>query len=94
MGLHNEVANCDFRYGSYSQLQDEVLLDVPVTAASVYRMVLRYTNPNPTPIIGEVTMEPQVSPESGEAAGEAIAHHVLLQPTGGQPAFVTGKSTC
>ncbi len=28
-------------YGSYSQLQDEVLLDVPVTSASVYRMVLR-----------------------------------------------------
>ncbi len=29
-------------YGSFSQLQDEVLLDIPVTSQSVYRLVYRY----------------------------------------------------
>ncbi len=39
-------------------------------------------------------MEPIASPESGETAGgEAVAHQVLLPPTGGEPAFVTGKPT-
>ena len=41
-------------YGAFSQLQDEVLQDISLDTASVYRMVLRYTNPNPTPIIAEV----------------------------------------
>jgi laminin alpha 3/5 len=80
-------------YGTYSQLQDEVLLDVMVTSPSVYNMVLRYSNPNPTPIIGEITMESAGggSLESGESdgAGTSLAHQVLLPPTGGQPSFVT-----
>lgn len=68
-------------YGSYSQLQDEVLLDVDVQSQSSYRFVIRYTNPNPTPIIGEVEMIAE--------DGTSIVRQVLLQPTGGQPAFVT-----
>ena len=68
-------------YAAYSQLQEEVLQDMSVSTPSVYQMVLRYSNPNPTPMIGEVRVtgvdDPNVS----------IAHKVLLPPTGGQPAF-------
>ena len=72
-------------YGSYSQLQDEVLQDVTVEKQSVYHMVLRYMNPNPTPIVGEVRMEPKDA-----SNGEPIAQEVLLQPTtDGQPSFFT-----
>ena len=47
-------------------------------------MVLRYINPNPTPIVGEVRME------SADGV-TSIAHEILLQPTpDGQPSFVTG----
>ena len=61
-------------------------------------MVLRYSNPNPVPIVGEVTVTP-TSPaisggeldQEGERAslGDAVTHQVLLNPTGGEPEFVT-----
>ena len=57
----------------------QVLLDVSITNPSTYQMILRYTNPNPTPVKGEVTME---APESGDAL--TVSHHVVLPPTGGQ----------
>ena len=69
-------------YGAFSQLQDEVLQDISLDTASVYRMVLKYTNPNPTPIVGEVRVEGIDDPSI------SIAHKVLLPPTGdSQPAF-------
>ena len=46
-------------------------------------MVLRYTNPNPTPFVGEVSMLKQ------DGTGDEVAHQVLLPPTGGQPQLVT-----
>lgn len=69
-------------YGVYSKLQDEVLLDVEVQKQSVYNMVFRYVNPYPVPVLGTVTVE-------DEAGTNSITHSVLLQPTGGQPAFMT-----
>lgn len=72
-------------YGSFSKLQDEVLLDTPVTSPSVYRVILRYTNPNSESKLGEVSL---VANGEGRVA-EPQTHHVLLPPTGGQPAFVT-----
>ena len=45
-------------------------------------MVLRYINPNPTPILGEVQMVAE--------DGTSQAHEVVLQPTlDSQPSFVT-----
>ena len=87
-------------YGSFSQLQDEVLLDIPVTSPSDYRLVYRYHNPNPTAVVGEVTVMPASDPASdggGEAAGVTPAtggqpqtHKVLFQPTSASgPAFIT-----
>ena len=65
----------------------QVLLNVSITNPSTYQMILRYTNPNPTPVKGEVTMEAPVSGEdrisdSGDAL--TVSHHVVLPPTGGQ----------
>lgn len=50
----------------------QVFLPVEVTAPSVYRMVLRYTNPNPNDFIGEVTVSPLggYGGPAGEGAGE------------------------
>ena len=62
----------------------QVLLDVAITTPSTYRMILRYTNPNPTPIKGEVTME---APE-GSGAEAVPATTVMLPPTGGQVKYV------
>ena len=69
-------------YGVYSKLQDEVLQDMEVKKQSVYNMVFRYINPYPVPVLGTVTVE-------DEAGTNSITHSVLLQPTGGQPAFMT-----
>ena len=68
-------------YATFSQLQDEVLQDIELTTTSAYRMLLRYSNPNPTPILGEVRVDNKEDPSI------SIAHKVLLPPTGGQPAF-------
>ena len=41
---HNEADFPEYSwrgYGTFSQLQDEVLLDIPVTSASVYNVILR-----------------------------------------------------
>ena len=68
-------------YAAYSQLQDEVLQDVTLDTPSVYQVLLRYTNPNPIPIIGEVRVEGIDDPNI------SFADKVVLPPTGGQPAF-------
>ena len=68
-------------------------MDVPITNPSTYQFILRYTNPNPTPVEGKVTMH---APNdggniegSGEQVGvaptaETVENYVVLPPTGGQ----------
>ena len=67
-------------------------MDVDITSQSTYQMILRYTNPNPTPAKGKIVM---YAPEdaqvdgSGDGTGpamiaETVEHDVLLPPTGGQ----------
>jgi laminin alpha 3/5 len=86
-------------YGSYSQLQDEVLFDISVTSPSVYRLIYRYQNPNPTASIGEITVMPaegghggggENSGMEGPPIGAPQTHKVNFPPTtDGQPSFVT-----
>lgn len=47
-----------------------MLQDVAITNPSVYRVILRYRNQNPTPIIGEVSVFP-VGARGGAGAGGA-----------------------
>ena len=58
----------------------QVLLDVSITNPSTYQMIIRYTNPNPTPLKGEVSMEAPANVDSGDAL--TVTHHVVLPPTG------------
>ena len=71
-------------YAGYSQLQDEVLQDISITKASTYNTVLRYQNPNDEPIMGKVTIHKKGAPDE-----LPMTHAVILEPTGGQPSFVT-----
>ena len=65
-------------------------LDVDIPKESTYNMVLRYINPYPDRVIGTIKMETEAcSPENPECNQEENVHSVLLNPTGGQPAFVT-----
>ena len=68
-------------YAGYSQLQDEVLKNVSITRASTYNTVLRYQNPNDEPVSGVVSI-------TGED-GVSTSHSFTLEPTGGQPSFLT-----
>lgn len=43
----------------FSALQDEIILGVNIQKSSVYRMVLKYVNPNNEPILGTVTIAPE-----------------------------------
>ena len=98
------------------------MLDVPIERSSVYRMVIRYTNPNPEPYVGEVSVvrsdgQGDAHPQAHQVMkkcskmtsqiycwgltnflgihwpnayfGCAVNFQVLLQPTGGEPQFVT-----
>lgn len=68
-------------YGAYSQLQNEVLLPVSITNPSVYRMVLRYSNPNQIPVIGEATVTPASGAVvGGELGGEQVERTELGEP--------------
>ena len=56
---HNDAVFPDYSwrgYATFSQLQDQVLLDIPVTTTSDYNVILRYSNPNGQPVEGEVTL--------------------------------------
>ena len=79
----------------------KVWLDVGITNPSTYQFILRYTNPNPTPVEGKITMHApnQAVPEgteegsgqdSGDESGapnaETVEHYVVLPATGGQVA--------
>ena len=71
-------------YAGYSQLQDEVLQDISITQGSTYNTVLRYQNPNDEAIMGELTIHGVGAPDD-----RPITYDFVLEPTGGQPAFVT-----
>ncbi|EFN79905.1 laminin subunit alpha [Harpegnathos saltator] len=45
-------------YAVFSALQDKIILDVDIIKSSLYRMVLRYVNPNNEPILGIITIIP------------------------------------
>ena len=73
-------------------------MDVPITNPSTYQFILRYTNPNPTPVEGKITMlAPNQVTEGGSIEGsgegaavgsvpiaETVENYVVLPPTGGQ----------
>lgn len=73
-------------------------MDVPITNPSTYQFILRYTNPNPTPVEGKITMHASnqvtdggTGEGSGEGAApgsitiaESVENYVVLPPTGGQ----------
>jgi len=57
-------------------------------------MVLRYSNPNSDNFVGEVTVSPAggggaVLPEDQTQSGNTVTHKFLLQPTSGNPEFLT-----
>lgn len=45
-------------YGVFSTLQNEIIRDVSIEKPSLYRMVLRYVNPNPETVHGIVMINP------------------------------------
>lgn len=69
-------------YAVFSALQDEIVLGVGIGKSSLYRMVLRYVNPNNEPILGTITITPDNTAE--------VEQHfkVHFKPTT-QPSFVT-----
>ncbi|KAG8228153.1 hypothetical protein J437_LFUL002807 [Ladona fulva] len=69
-------------YAVFSLLQNEIIQDVQIEKSSIYRLVLRYVNPNPEPVLGTVTIAPD-SPSDIEQT-----FHVLFKPTK-TPALVT-----
>ena len=72
-------------YAAFSPLQKQVLQDISLTKSSLYQMVLRYQNPNGVPITGTARMSKL---DSQDDSG-VIFHKFLLDPTSGDPAFVT-----
>ena len=77
----------------------QVWLDVGITNPSTYQFILRYTNPNPTPVEGKITMHApnqamSEGTEEGSGGGddsgapdsgaETVEHYVVLPATGGQ----------
>ncbi|XP_075229000.1 laminin subunit alpha [Lycorma delicatula] len=69
-------------YAHMSPLQDEIVKDIYVNKPSLYRLVLRYVNPNNVSVIGKITITPE-NPADAEQNFQ-----VLFKPTR-QPAFVT-----
>jgi laminin alpha 3/5 len=69
-------------YAVFSALQDEIVLGVGIGKSSLYRMVLRYVNPNNEPILGIITITPDNTAE--------VEQHfkVNFKPTI-RPSFVT-----
>ncbi|XP_017881365.1 laminin subunit alpha [Ceratina calcarata] len=69
-------------YAVFSALQDEIILNVNIQKSSLYRMVLRYVNPNNEPILGTITITPE-NPSEVEQVFK-----VNFKPTV-KPSFVT-----
>lgn len=69
-------------YAVFSDLLDEIILTVYVQKSSLYRMVLKYVNPNNEPILGIITITPE-NPSEVEQQFK-----VNFKPTV-KPSFVT-----
>ncbi|XP_015602424.1 laminin subunit alpha [Cephus cinctus] len=69
-------------YAVFSALQDKVIQLVDIHKSSLYRMVLRYVNPNNETILGSITIIPENPSESEQK------FMVQLKPSS-KPAFVT-----
>lgn len=69
-------------YAVFSPLQDEIIQFVYIPKSTLYRMVLRYINPNPDPILGLIKITPE-NPSDTEQQFK-----VLFKPTN-KPTFVT-----
>ncbi|KAL7292410.1 hypothetical protein TKK_0013999 [Trichogramma kaykai] len=70
-------------YAVFSSLQNKIIHEIDIQKSSLYRMVLRYVNPNSEPILGSVTITP-------DSHTEAEQHfEVQFKPTGKSPTFVT-----
>ena len=82
-------------YAAYSPLQEQVLQDIPIAKGSLYRVVMRYRNPNESPVTGTVRMTKMEegggdSGPSDGGGGHSISHPFVLEPTlGSEPAFAT-----
>nr|XP_031828013.1 laminin subunit alpha isoform X2 [Nomia melanderi] len=69
-------------YAVFSALQDEIILPVYIQKSSLYRMVLKYVNPNNEPILGSITITPE------NPLGVEQQFKVIFKPTV-KPSFVT-----
>lgn len=69
-------------YAVFSQIQDEIIHYIHIHKSSLYRMVLRYINPNNEAILGKITITPD---NPSEIEQEFL---VQLKPTT-NPSFVT-----
>ncbi|XP_012267208.2 laminin subunit alpha [Athalia rosae] len=69
-------------YAVFSSLQDEIIKDVHISKSTLYRMILRYVNPNPDAILGLIRITPE-NPYDTEQQFK-----VLFKPTR-KPTFVT-----
>ncbi|XP_026299731.1 laminin subunit alpha [Apis mellifera] len=69
-------------YAVFSDLQDQIILNVYIQKSSLYRMVLKYVNPNNEPILGTITITPE-NPSEVEQQFK-----VNFKPTV-KPSFVT-----
>ncbi|CAK9798131.1 Laminin subunit alpha [Anthophora quadrimaculata] len=69
-------------YAVFSALQDEIILNVYMQKSSLYRMVLKYVNPNNEPILGTITITPENPSEVQQQ------FKVNFKPTV-KPSFVT-----
>ncbi|XP_023289722.1 laminin subunit alpha, partial [Orussus abietinus] len=73
-------------YAVFSTLQSEIIHGVDIHKSSVYRMVLRYMNPNNEPILGTITITPD-NPSDTEQK-----FRVQFKPKR-EPSFVTVAGT-
>ncbi|XP_033329969.2 laminin subunit alpha [Megalopta genalis] len=69
-------------YALFSGLQDEIIMPVYIQKSSLYRMVLRYVNPNNEQILGTITITPE------NPSGVEQQFKVNFKPSV-KPSFVT-----
>ncbi|XP_035729977.1 laminin subunit alpha-like isoform X2 [Vespa mandarinia] len=69
-------------YAVFSALQDEIIQNVYIYKSSLYRMVIRYVNPNNEPILGTI----KITPDSPVEVEQQFK--VQFKPTT-KPSFVT-----
>lgn len=70
-------------YAVFSPLQNKIIHEIDVPKSSIYRMVMRYVNPNNEPILGTITITPDSHTE--------VEQHLKVQfkPQSSKPSFVT-----